>query len=96
MAKTISTSEARTDFERLVASVGDTKEPVMVEGEGRPPVIVISLAEYEQLLHDEATRDWATIDELRRHNAGKDPDEVFADVTAEMRRERRQARARSA
>lgn len=99
MTKTFSTSEARMNFERLVTSVGDTQEPVIVEQEEGPSVVVISLTEYERLLRDDATRDWAAIDELRTHNADKDPDEVFADVTAEVeavRRERREAQAQRA
>ncbi|MGH2531347.1 MAG: type II toxin-antitoxin system Phd/YefM family antitoxin [Thermomicrobiales bacterium] len=96
MTNAISTGEARTDFERLVDSVGDTEEPAIVEREGRTPVVVISLTEDERLPREEATRDWASIAEVRAQNADKDPEHVFADVTAEVeavRRERREAHA---
>jgi prevent-host-death family protein len=90
MVKHMSSREARANFADLLGSVYYSGEAVVVEKKGKPVAVMISPAEY-QALQEASARDWAVIDELRARNADKDPDEVFADVTAaveEVRAER--------
>ncbi len=94
MTTAIASREIGRNFEKLVDSLAEPDDEVIVERDGQPVAVVMSFAAYERLLHEEANRDWAIIDRLRERNADKDPDEVFADVTAEiaaLRRERREA-----
>ena len=49
MSKTMSATEARIHFGELMRHVTEQKEPVFVERAGKPQVVVISVAEYEQL-----------------------------------------------
>lgn len=83
MVKTISTAEARASFGDVVNRVFYTKEPVVVEKKGRPVAVIIS-PELFQRLQEEDARDWAIIEAVGARNADKDPDELMADVTAEV------------
>lgn len=84
MAKTMSAPEAAARFLELVAAIAATGEPVIVEDGGRPVAVVISAARWQELQQAVVDRAWATIEELRRLNAHIDPDEGYADVTAEV------------
>jgi PHD/YefM family antitoxin component YafN of YafNO toxin-antitoxin module len=53
----------------------------MVERKGKPFAVVISPDQYA-MLEKELERAWQTVGRVRERNAGKDPDEVFQDVTA--------------
>jgi prevent-host-death family protein len=99
MTKTIASGDLGQSFESLIDSLNEPNDEVIVERDGRPVAVLMSIATYDRLLREEAERDWAIIDRLRQRNAERDPDEVFADVTAEieaLRKERRQAGLRSA
>jgi prevent-host-death family protein len=93
MAKTISVSDARANFSELLGDVHHTNIPTIIERNGKPYAVVISPESWQRLLD----HGWEVIDQLRAQNADKDPDEVYADVTAaveEVRRERREQRER--
>lgn len=99
MAKTMSAGEAQTSLDTLLQSVHDTREPVVIDREGEPVAVVINPEDFERYLRLEAAADWEALDPLAARNADMDPDEVFADVTAEieaLRRERRGADKRGA
>lgn len=83
MVKHMSSRDARANFADLLGSVYYTHEAVIVEKKGKPVAVIISPAEY-QAMQEAAAHDWALIDDLRVHNAPRDPEEVLADVTAEV------------
>jgi antitoxin YefM len=78
--KRISVAQARANFSDLLGGVYYSKEAVMVERKGKPFAVVISPEDFERL-QEQA---WKTVDRVRERNADKDPDEVLADVTAEV------------
>lgn len=77
----MSSREARANFSELLGSVYFTKNPVIVEKKGKAMAVVISPDQYKQLEKIKADG-WAVVDEIRKRNADKDPDEVYRDVTA--------------
>lgn len=90
MVKTVSAAEARANLGDVLNRVYYTKEPVVVQKKGKTVAVIISPETFQRLQEEDA-RDWALIEEVGKLNDDKDPDEVLADVTAEveaMRRER--------
>ncbi len=85
----MSAREARANFGDLLGLVYYTKEPVIVERKGRPFAVVISPEDYE-VLRKQREQASARIDKVQERNADKDPDEVLADVTAEVEAVRRE------
>ncbi len=79
----MSAREARANFGDLLGLVYYTKEPIIVERKGRPFAVVISPEDYE-VLKKQREQAWTTIEEVQKRNADRDPDEVLADVTAEV------------
>ena len=49
MERIISATQARIHFGELMRQVVENKEPVIVERGGKPQVVVLSVAEYNQL-----------------------------------------------
>jgi prevent-host-death family protein len=97
MVRTIEAPNAEARFSDLIDSVEASNEAIIVEREGRPIAVVINPAAYERFLRLESERNWTIIDRIRERNADLDPDEVYADVTAEVaavRQAKREARAR--
>ncbi|HET8631910.1 MAG TPA: type II toxin-antitoxin system Phd/YefM family antitoxin [Thermomicrobiales bacterium] len=84
MVKTISTAKARASFGDVVNAVYYTKEPVVVEKKGRPVAVIVNPEEYEALERAREAQAWALIEAVGARNADKDPDELMADVTAEV------------
>lgn len=94
----MSSREARANFSELLGSVYFTKNPVIVEKKGKAMAVVISPDQYKQLEKIKADG-WAVVDEIRKRNADKDPDEVYKDVTAvveEVRQEMYEAEKKKA
>ncbi len=58
MSRTMSATEARIHFGELMRHVTEQKEPVFVERAGKPQVVVISVAEYENLVAQSASSNW--------------------------------------
>jgi prevent-host-death family protein len=83
MVRTMSSREARANFAELLGLVYFTKEPVIVERKGKPYAVVIS-PEHFAALQKGLERVWATVDDIRERNTEYDPDDVLADVTAEV------------
>jgi len=83
VVKHMSSRDARANFADLLGSVYYTNEAVIVEKKGKPVAVIISPVEYEAM-QEAAAHDWALIDEMRTHNAAHDPEEVLADITAEV------------
>ncbi len=79
----ISSREARANFADLLGSVYYTNEAVVVEKKGKPVAVIVSPQEYGAL-KQAREQAWETLDALRAANADADPDEVLADVTAEV------------
>lgn len=85
-------SDLGRQVEQVVGRVGRGEARVIVEADGTPIAAIVSLADLDEIarLEREEAEDWAAIDELRRRNIDRDPDQVLADVTAvveEVRRE---------
>src|SRR4051794_5354949 len=99
MVTTISTDEARTKFDDVVASVQDLDCAVVLVQDGKPVAAIIDAEEYERYRQDRIERSWATIDRIRERNAHLDPDEVLREVTEiveEVRQEMYEERQRAA
>ena len=76
----MSVRDARANFSELLGSVYYTNNPIVVEKKGKTVAVVVSPAQFRQLEKIKA-EGWAVIDELRSRNTGKDPDEVYREVT---------------
>lgn len=81
MTRRMSARDARANFADLLGSVYYTKEPVIVERNGKPVAVVISPEQYERIRREEE-EDWALIDRMAERNKDKDPEQVLRDVTA--------------
>ena len=82
MARTLSTQEAKSQFDELARSLAATREAVIIEDGGKPVMVVITPEDYERLRQaDERARLWAAIEAVGQRNADLDPDEVLRDVT---------------
>jgi len=81
VVRTISVLEAGARFGELAGSVHDTKEPIIVEQNGKPYAVLISPEQYEHLRLAKA---WQAIERIRERNADKTEEDVLADVTAEV------------
>ena len=95
MSKTMSATEARIHFGELMRHVTEQKEPVFVERAGKPQVVVISVAEYEQLTTQKVgKKKKKTIDRVLalgkqiHENAGDEPLTPPEEIIRQMREER--------
>lgn len=84
MVRRISTAAARASFGDMLNSVYYTKEPVIVEKKGRPVAVLISPDDYAAFEREREARAWAIIEAVGARNADKDPNDLMADVTAEV------------
>jgi prevent-host-death family protein len=92
LVRRISAREARNAFSDLIGSVYYSKEPVIVEKQGRPFVVVISPEDYERLLKEREER-FAILDELSARNRDVTPEEAEADAAREIAAYRKERRA---
>lgn len=74
MVRTVSVDD--TDLRALF----DADEPIIVEDQGKPRLVVMSPDEYERLCDDRFERNWQMIQRVQERNADKDPDEIMRDV----------------
>lgn len=82
MARTLSTQEAKSQFDELARSLAATREAVIIEDRGRPVMVVIAPEDYERLRQgDERERLLVALEEIGQRNADLDPGEVLRDVT---------------
>jgi prevent-host-death family protein len=94
MTKTISSREASQKFDELIDDLARQSEVAIVERNGNPVAVVISIESYQKLIDSQADRDWRVIDRLRDRNRNVDVNQVekdIADAIAEVRRARRQS-----
>ncbi|HEY7034324.1 MAG TPA: type II toxin-antitoxin system prevent-host-death family antitoxin [Thermomicrobiales bacterium] len=99
MVKTISTEEARTKFDDVLAAVKSPNGAVVVVQNGKPVAAILNAEDYERYRQERIERGWATIDRIRERNAHLDPDEVLREVTEtveEVRREMYEEKQRAA
>lgn len=90
MSKSMSVREARANFSDVLGMVYYGKVPVTIERKGKPVAVLINPDLWDRLQELAKQRFFEVVDEIRRDNADKDPDEVYRDVTAvveEVRRE---------
>jgi prevent-host-death family protein len=92
MPRTISATDARVRFGRLLRDVAEKGEIVLVEKSGRPRVVVLPIAEYHRLRQLEpASARWQrlldqAIEQVDRDRAGKrlpPPDEIIRAMRGE-------------
>ena len=93
VVKRYSSREARANFSEILGMVYYTKEPVIVEKKGKPYAVLISPEQYDAMEKAEQ-RTWQLIDQLREQNADADPEDILADVTAEVEAVRQEGYAR--
>ena len=96
MVKTVSTEDAQSNLGDVVAAVQANHQTVVLVQNGKPVAAVIGIEDYERYRQERIERGWATIDRIQERNADLDPDEVYAEVTAEVEAVRRERRARRA
>jgi prevent-host-death family protein len=67
MGRVVSATEARIHFGEVMREAVETGEPVIVERDGTPHVVVLSIGEYDRLLKAQRRQeDWrALLDEAR-------------------------------
>jgi len=88
-ARTVAATWARTHFGQLMREVIGTKERFIVERDGIPAVVIISVSEYEQLQQQAA---WGRFYELSRRagleaeEEGLTEEEIRAEIEAIKRR----------
>ena len=92
MVKRISARDARASFSDLMGSVHYSREPVIVEKQGRPFVVVISPEDYERFLKDWDT-DFAVLDEIWARNPDMSAEEAEVDAAREIGDSRAERRA---
>jgi PHD/YefM family antitoxin component YafN of YafNO toxin-antitoxin module len=77
MATRISRQEAAQSFDAVVGTLARTREPVLVEEQGRVVAVVLGPAQFDAL-------EWraflAGVEETHRRNEGSDAQEVEADI----------------
>lgn len=98
MVRRMSAQQARDNFGELISSVYFTKDPVIIEKNGKPYATLVSSEQYQEFVNFRAARAWEAVDRIREVNADIDPDEGYAMVTEmveEVRRERREAARRA-
>ena len=83
LSRRISVAEARANFSTLLGGVHYSQEAVIVERKGKPFAVVISPEEYQKI-QERQERAWKSVERLQELNADNDPEEVLADVTAEV------------
>jgi prevent-host-death family protein len=60
MARTISATEARVHFGEVLRKVAKERETYIVERDGKPEAVVLSVVEYRKLMKQEPDDDWWT------------------------------------
>jgi hypothetical protein len=88
----------QSDLDALIDAVDATDGPVIVEDQGKPRLVAMSPEEFERYRAYVIEKGWAAVDELRRLNADKDPDEIYDIVTQaveEVRQEHHDVRIKA-
>ena len=91
MTKRAATADIKEKLAGLLGEVFDGVSPLVIERNGCPFVVVISAEQFEHFQQLSKEDFFRIVDEIRRDNEDKDPDEVLRDVTdvvEEVRQER--------
>jgi len=95
MVKKMSTREVRENFSEVIGSVYFTREPVVIERNGKPYAVLVNAEEYERQQDEQRTRaleDLASlVERIHERNADLDPESVYQNITSvveEVRREK--------
>jgi prevent-host-death family protein len=67
MGEVVSATEARVHFGELMRRAVQTGEPIIVERDGKPIVVVLHVDEYERLVKGQQQADWRDL--VRRAHA---------------------------
>jgi prevent-host-death family protein len=73
MEKSISATEARIHFGEMMQRVSEGQQAIIVERNGRPQIVMISIDEYERLKAAGQARDswWDQLRQVRENIAGE-------------------------
>jgi len=93
MAIHMSAKDARDSFSDVLNRAYYQHESIIVERQGRPMAVVVSVADFERYQQLAKERFFQVADRVQSHNAAHDPDDVFRDVTEAVEEVRREAHA---
>jgi prevent-host-death family protein len=79
MSHTITKPELQSNLESILNDIVEVGESYVIESDGRPAVVLLSADEYAELKREWT---WGVVDKLRSQNAGRDPEDIFEEVTA--------------
>jgi len=91
--------EARQDIAALLDEANTGNGPIVIQCDGRVVGAVLGAKDWQQFDEDTRRRLKEIIDEIRRDNADRDPDEIYAEITQiveEVRQERYDQQRRQA
>ena len=91
MGRVVSATEARVRFGEVMRAAVESGEPVIVERDGTPLVVVLSVGEYDRLLKAQRQEDWRTLVDQARAQVEADlggrelppPEEVLRQIREE-------------
>jgi prevent-host-death family protein len=77
----MSAKDARDQFSDVLNRVYYQREPIIVERQGKPMVVVVSLADFERYQQLAKEHFFQAVDQVQARTVGHDPDEVLRDVS---------------
>jgi len=89
----MSAKEARERFSDVLGTVYYSKEPVIIEKQGRAFAVVVNPDVYDDLVREHRERLFEVVDGIRTKNKGVTAEEAEADATREIEALRRERRA---
>ena len=81
MATRMSAKEARDKFSDVLNRAYYQHEPIIVERQGKPMAVVVSVADFERYQRLVKERFFQVVDRVQTRNGAYDLDEVLGDVT---------------
>jgi prevent-host-death family protein len=94
MTRTFSSREASQKLEELLDDLAERDDVAIVERDGDPVAVVISIESYQRLTASQSDQDWRILDQLRDRNRAVDLFQAEQDVEraiSEVRRARRRS-----
>ncbi len=82
MTETISVTDATVTVDTLVGKL-DSADRLVIERDGKPVAVVVTVDEYARLDAMRAEADWNELDALAQRNAQMDSDEAEVEISAE-------------
>ncbi len=90
MATHMSAKEARDKFSEVLNRVYYQHEPIIVERQGKPMAVVVSIADFERYQQLTKERFFQAVDRIQARNTAHDPAEVLREVTEAVNEVRQQ------